>query len=261
MANKGQQQGPPGGRRLGDEWLDWSGKAEENVDSGKRIFLGFATIVMVLISLLSLFAWWLITPRLNMIHPYLSLVVGLLILGFVLALGIWFALMLLSIIIGKDLAFYFGKKKYSLTFLVPIVINLGRRFGISRDRISSSFIKVSNALIRAARRRIRGNKLMILLPRCLQKANRQEILLLAERNDCEVYTVSGGEAARVKIAEIRPTGIIAVACERDLVTGIEDVVSKIPVIAIPNVRPEGPCKNTYTNVSEIEEAIKIFLKK
>jgi hypothetical protein len=59
---------------------------------------------------------------------------------------------------------------------------------------------------------------------------------------------------------MRPQAIIAVACERDLVSGLQDVAPKIPVFAIPNKRPEGPCKNTFINIEELEASIKDFLE-
>lgn len=61
--------------------------------------------------------------------------------------------------------------------------------------------------------------------------------------------------ARLQIERMKPKAIITMACERDLVSGIQDVAEEIPVIAIPNRRPEGPCKNTEVNPEEVEEAI------
>ena len=75
----------------------------------------------------------------------------------------------------------------------------------------------------------------------------------------EIYPVSGGELARKKVREIRPTAVIGVACERDLVAGIRDVGNKFSVIGIPNIRPEGPCKNTYIDLEELEKAIQFYV--
>jgi hypothetical protein len=51
---------------------------------------------------------------------------------------------------------------------------------------------------------------------------------------------------------------LALACERDLMSGLKDIAEKIPVIAIPNKRPEGPCKNTHISVRELDEALKFI---
>ena len=41
-------------------------------------------------------------------------------------------------------------------------------------------------------------------------------------------------------------------------SGIKDVAEKIPVLAIPNKRPEGPCKNTEVYLSELDETLKFI---
>jgi len=48
------------------------------------------------------------------------------------------------------------------------------------------------------------------------------------------------------------------AGERDLISGLQDV-KKIPIIAVINKRPEGPCVNTLVDLDEVERAIKHFL--
>ena len=42
-------------------------------------------------------------------------------------------------------------------------------------------------------------------------------------------------------------------------SGIQDISDQIPVIGIPNIRPEGLCKNTTIDIHELDEAIKAFL--
>jgi hypothetical protein len=73
-----------------------------------------------------------------------------------------------------------------------------------------------------------------------------------------VFIVPGGELARQLIRDHNPSRIIAVACERDLVSGIQDVAPVIPTYAVPNCRPEGPCKNTIVDLKLIEEALILF---
>ena len=71
----------------------------------------------------------------------------------------------------------------------------------------------------------------------------------------EVYTAAGGGQARKIIREQRPTAVIGVACERDLMSGINDIVPKMPTLGVTNKRPEGPCKNTLINMDELRKAI------
>lgn len=249
-------------RNLGDEWTDWQGhlkNGEQNADSGKRVFLGImlTTILVVGIAVLSL--WYMITPRLRQFHPQLPTIVGLGFLAFWGTLVLWFTLIVLSILTGKDLLLRFGKKEFSITFLVSVVLRLGLRLGISRDRLGNSFVKVSNTLIRMTASRVKPEKLLILLPRCLQKPLIQKITAFSKQLHIPVYTVGGGSKARQVVQKIKPRAIIGVACERDLLSGIRDIIGQIPVIGIPNVRPEGPCKNTSIDIQEFEKAIQTFL--
>ena len=57
---------------------------------------------------------------------------------------------------------------------------------------------------------------------------------------------------------MRPNAILAVACERDLTSGIQDVFP-MPVIGVLNRRPNGPCFNTSVDIDAIEEEIKTFI--
>jgi len=123
--------------------------------------------------------------------------------------------------------------------------------------MGNSFIKVSNSLIRTTRWKVTRSKVVILLPRCLRRPVQKQIIGLAKQYQCLIFTVPGGELARKIIIEQKPTAIIGVACERDLLSGIKDV-RHIPVIGIPNQRPEGPCKNTTVDFQKIEEAIRFF---
>ncbi|MDP8218050.1 MAG: DUF116 domain-containing protein [Candidatus Theseobacter exili] len=139
---------------------------------------------------------------------------------------------------------------------------LGKRFGITNDYMGHSFLKVSNTLTKKFDNRIDSpQKILFLLPRCLEKTVQKEITELSRINNCRCFVLSGGNAARNKIKELVPQAIIAIACERDLVSGLIDISGKIPVVAIPNVRPEGPCKNTKVNMNDVEEALNYFLSK
>lgn len=73
-----------------------------------------------------------------------------------------------------------------------------------------------------------------------------------------VAMARGGTEARNIIAEEKPEAVVAVACERDLISGIIDSYP-ISVYGIVNDRPFGYCKDTCIEVKSIEEGIKVFL--
>jgi hypothetical protein len=83
---------------------------------------------------------------------------------------------------------------------------------------------------------------------------------MRDRYGFSLATAGGGTEARRKIQETRPSLIIAIACERDLLSGFIDVNPHIPVIGFPNYRPLGPCKDTQVDLEMIEEAVKKHLK-
>lgn len=248
-------------RKLGDEWEEWDGDlahTETNVETGKRVFLGFAILSLLIVVLGVIFVWYLIKPRIQQISHLLSQVLETSVVIFIGLLFIAFILTVLSIITNKNLLIIVRNKKFPITFLTPLILHLGKRFGVSYDRMGNSFIKVSNSLIRTTRRNIANSKILILLPRCLTKPVQNKIVALAKKYECLIFTVPGGSLARRIIAKEKPKAVIGVACERDLVSGIRDV-HQIPVIGITNQRPEGPCKNTVVDFNKIEEAICYFL--
>ena len=69
----------------------------------------------------------------------------------------------------------------------------------------------------------------------------------------------GGTLARQIVKQIRPKAIVAVACERDLTSGIQDVFP-LPVVGVLNERPIGPCFNTRVDIKRVEAAVLDFLE-
>ncbi|UCE05066.1 MAG: DUF116 domain-containing protein [bacterium] len=248
-------------RKLGDEWIGWDGdltNTEINVETGKRLFLGLSILSIVLLALAVLFIWYLIEPRISQLNSNVAYYFKLTIYGFIAILLVVFFQTVLSIIFHRNLLIRIKNKNFSITFLTSFILALGKKIGISYDRIGHSFIKVSNSLILTTRWKISRSKILILLPRCLRRPIQKKIISIANKYQCLIYTVPGGELARKIIAEQKPSAVIGVACERDLLSGIRDV-HHIPVIGIPNQRPEGPCKNTTVDYKKIEEAVKFFL--
>ncbi len=249
-------------RKLGDEWIGWQGNLkdyERNAATGKRIFLGVLLLTIIFAGCIGFFFWYMMSPRLAQFHPFLPPIFGFFLLALWGIMALWFSVMVLSILTEKDFFMRLGGKEFSITFLVPIVLRFGLRLGISRDRMGNSFVKVSNTLIRTKAKKVKPDKLLILLPRCLKKSIIDKITTFSRELHIPVYVVPGGEKARKAVSEVKPMAIIGVACERDLLSGIQDVITKIPVIGIPNMRPEDPCKNTIIDIDEFERAVQTFL--
>ena len=249
-------------RKLGDEWAGWDGEVRPEdlkVNETPRTFLWLAVVLFVIGLAISFGGLYMIQPRLEQFSPRVPWFVLRLLIGLSLILAaagvFWF------FSVARLRKSYFPSswvEKYVL-FLLPKAVWLGSKLGISRDRVGNSFIKTHNSIIKSYAGRISSERTLILLPRCLKPDVRKEIAEAASGDQFKIATVVGGEEARRAIGDFRPTFILAVACERDLMSGLKDVAEIVPVLAIPNQRPEGPCKNTSIPMEEFREAM-AFIK-
>jgi len=158
------------------------------------------------------------------------------------------------------------------------MILVGKLLGVSRERVQQSFIEVNNHLVRSNSHRARPNKLLILLPHCIQefecqikitgnikncqgcgKCEIKDLVEIADQYQVKIAVATGGTLARRIIVENRPDAIVAVACELDLTTGIQDSYP-IPVIGILNERPNGPCINTKVDIQKVKTALSDLLR-
>ncbi len=245
-------------RRLGDEWLDWSGSsdpADVEVDEKIRTFFTLAAgAVLMMIAGLQL-GWYLAKPRIEQLSLPLSNLIEWTAVVLVVILMILVGLeTMLLVKFRRSLMPYVWAEKVLLSLLSK-TIWLGGKFGINRDRVGNSFIKAHNLMLRSHPSKVRADTFLILLPRCLEKEARRQVVERANGWAVQIVTAAGGEEARRAIKQYRPSLILAIACERDLISGIKDVAEKIPVLAVPNKRPEGPCKNTHVYLKDLDEAL------
>jgi len=120
---------------------------------------------------------------------------------------------------------------------------------------------VHNTVLKASPNSLSAERLLVLLPRCLERATRSQVLDRIDTFGAKTVTASGGEEARKAIQEHRPSAILAIACERDLISGLKDVADRIPVLAIANKRPQGPCKNTQLPIEELDAALRFLAER
>jgi len=246
-------------RVLGEEWLDWREDCagSENIDEGKKTFLILSMIVLAFILLLAALFLYLILPRFASFGRIWAVILTLSFAGAALFVIVWYALLFATVISRKSYTNLCLTRGSSLFFLLyPPVLKVGGFFGIARDRLSHSFIRVSNTLARPEH----GNgPVLALFPRCLREDIRKTAGEICDRfPDVVLHTAPGGSVARKIICEINPRAIVAVACERDLISGIQDIAPLIPIIGIPNSRPSGPCKDTLMDIEKFRSAVEFF---
>lgn len=250
-------------RELGDEWKEWQGSQEdiEKTESSQLVFWTLSVVSVIFFSAFILLAEYLIVPRLAGFHPRLPLILRTLVITSITIMITWIFLVGLSILVGFNFTFGISEKIFSMVNMIPHASKIGERFNINRDRISNSFIKFHNSLVKLKRKPISPCDMLVLLPRCLKPEVLKNVLKTAGKYNIKAFVLAGGEAAREKVMKFRPKAIVAIACERDLVSGMRDVASRVLVLGVPNKRPEGPCRNTCTDVKEFENSLRFFLGK
>lgn len=163
-----------------------------------------------------------------------------------------------------------------LKVLYPLLMLVGAFFKDKKERFQVFVIDLNNRLVRAEG--IKTKRILLLLPHCLQinecdvritndiynckrcgRCEIKDLIGIAEENNLKLFVATGGNLARRIVKDERPEAIVAVACERDLSSGIADSYP-LPVLGIPNERPYGPCLNTRVNLEKVKEAIEFFGK-
>ena len=271
-------------RDLGDAWKSAGDLShhEPELDEGIGLFFGFAAIAFAVVSALMFITLYLVAPRLAQFHPYLPKGIAFLMFALIAIVAMMLLLIYMTVSTGRNLLPPFfsrkGKDKDLIIFITPFAVKLGGLIGMSTDRIASSFLKVNNAIVAASQRNVKSRGVLLLLPRCIQhsKCNQKveidinnckdcglcdisDIIKICEDNSVEPFVATGGNLARKLIKEKRPSGVIGVACERELLSGIQDTAG-LPVYGIANIRPDGPCKDTKVDLMKVDEAIKAFIK-
>ncbi len=243
----------------------------------KRIFLGLLTLTCLLFALLLGILWYVPYVGLANLHKKLPVILGV-VFGFILILVFAGMLILaLTVVLGRDLPFSRNLRGVLVKVLLPLMSGVGKLFGVSKEQVRRSFIEINNQLVLAAHLRATSDKLLLLMPHCLQfheckfritgstvhcqrcgKCNIRGLAELSEKYGVGLAVATGGTLARRIVVERRPKLIIAVACERDLSSGIQDSYP-LPVFGITNRRPYGPCYDTEVDLDRVEEALKTFL--
>lgn len=161
-----------------------------------------------------------------------------------------------------------------LRILYPLVMLVGGFSQSFKERLQAKLIELNNRLVRA--QQVKTKRILILIPHCLQindcnirvtndiynckrcgRCGVKALIEIAERYDLKLFIATGGSVARKVVKEFKPEAIVAVACERDLSSGIVDSFP-LPVLGVHNERPEGPCFNTRVNIDKVREAVEFF---
>jgi uncharacterized protein len=251
-------------RRLGHEWDEWDGGALDNggdFASPARLYFGFTAVGIVLLAILAAATVYLLAPRLALISRRLPFVLYLSIVGLVALSFAWLTLLALSVWTGRALLPEKLAERGLLLRTLHLAWRVGELFGIKRDWTDHASVAVYDRLALARERRVNPSELLILIPRCLSRESLDGVLEIAKRYGVSAFVATRGQLARRVIRERRPKAVVAVACERDLVSGLHDVAGRVPVLGLPMTLPNGPCKDAALDLVRMDEFVRKYLVK
>jgi uncharacterized protein len=247
-------------RRLGHEWDEWDGKplpGNGDFSAPPGMFFRYAGLTLALVAGGAAVLIFMLGPR-------LAAVVAALPSGLWLALGVatalawlWFAVLLLSFYgsPGGVLLPEGWLERGPFLRLMNLTSYVARAFG-KRDWVEHAAIDVYNTLAERRRRRVGKGELLVLIPRCLSKQALDGVLAIAGRYEVPVFVATRGQLARRVIRERRPRAVVAVACERDMMTGLRDVAGKLPVLGLTMRLPNGPCRDAMLDLETMERWVR-----
>jgi hypothetical protein len=173
-------------------------------------------------------------------------------------LWLWWILLLVSFLAGRSLLPERLAERGPFLRLMRLTSRLAGRFG-RRDWVENAAVKVYNALAASRGRKVGQGELLLLIPRCLSKVTLDGVLGIAGKYGVPVFVATRGQLARRVIRERRPRAVVAVACERDMVSGLHDVAGKIPVLGLTMTLPSGPCKDAALDLVQLEQWVRSYV--
>ncbi len=161
-----------------------------------------------------------------------------------------------------------------LKLLYPFFMFIGAFFKSRKECLQRAIININNRLVQAEKPKTKN--ILLLLPHCIQiskctirlthniyncercgRCEIRDLIEIAEAYNLNLFVATGGTIARKTVMDVKPGAIVAIACERDLSSGIVDAYP-LPTLGISNERPYGPCFNTQVNLEKVKNAIDFF---
>jgi hypothetical protein len=266
--------------QLGPMWTEGERelKSVNRASHSKGLFLLLSSLSILLLLILLWLVFFLLEPRLSSLGERATAGVGLAFVFAGVAAVVLAGSEFISLSSGVRLFPRFLNQLCAVYFLLPVSEGVGRVLGFPADSVRGAFLEFNNAIVAARVRHVAPERVLVLLPHCLQKSTCPEkldgdIRNCAECGDCNISAlkrlilrhsvesriVGGGALALQVVRAFEPDAIVGVACERELVAAIKEM-RRTPVMAVSNWRPEGPCKNTRVVVEKVEDALWILLK-
>jgi len=242
-------------RRLGHEWDEWNGRPLPNLgdfSAEAGLFFRFAAMTIVAASAAVALLLYLIGPRLGGLWAPLPRALWITLVVLAGLKTIYLSVLAASYYGGRNLLPELLMERGPYLQLMNYTSLVARAFG-KRDWVEHAAIDVYNTLAERRGRRVGKGELLVLIPRCLSKQALDGVLEIAGRYEVPVFVATRGQLARRVIRERRPRAVVAVACERDMMTGLRDVAGKLPVLGLTMQLPNGPCRDASIDLDQMEK--------
>lgn len=241
-------------RRLGHEWDEWNGRplaGGGDFSAAPGLFFRFAALTLAAATAAAALLLYLVGPRLAAIWPPLPRVLWITVAVLAGLKALYLSLVAASYYGGRNLLPERLLERGPYLQLMNYTSLLARAFS-KRDWVEHAAIDIYNTLAVRRGRKVGKGELLVLIPRCLSKQALDGVLEIAGRYDVPVFVATRGQLARRVIRERRPRAVVAVACERDMMTGLRDVAGKLPVLGLTMQLPNGPCRDAAIDLHQME---------
>ncbi len=246
---------------------------------GRRLFVALVGLTFVVTAVLVGLLWFIAGNWLDFYYRTVAVLITAIIMLALLVFGLGMAGLLLTLYWGRFFPLLPNVIRFTINFLFPVIIQTGRCLGVDQERVRGSFIDVNNQLVLMSNIRVWPEELLLLAPHCLQhnecrhkitkdihncrrcgKCPMHDLLTVALAYGVNIVIATGGTLARKSILENRPRAVVAIACERDLSSGILDSYP-LPVLGVLNQRPNGPCSETMVTSETVENTLNLLIKR
>ncbi len=143
--------------------------------------------------------------------------------------------------------------------------------------LDKQFVSLSNMMTKLRKKKCPPEGLLLLFPHCIQnskckqnikhdlneckrcgKCKVKDLLEISEEYGISIAIASGGRIALKRVMAEEVQGVVAIACEKELRTGLMAAMPKA-IFAVPNLRPSGYCVDTDVYMDDVLKAIERFL--
>ena len=241
-------------RRLGHEWDEWDGRPlprAGDFSAAPGLFFRFAALTVLAAAGAVALLLYLIGPRLGGLWNPLPRILWITLATLTGLLALYLSVLAASLYGGKNLLPERLMERGPYLQLMNYTSFIARGFG-KRDWVEHAAIDIYNTFAERRGRKVGKGELLVLIPRCLSKQALDGVLEIAGRYEVPVFVATRGQLARRVIRERRPRAVVAVACERDMMTGLRDVAGKLPVLGLTMQLPNGPCRDAAIDLGQME---------